>query len=94
MERYILLNYYVMLLVSAGVPIDLVGAPAWQSSQYTSFFADQAVDGNASPDYHASTCSMTYPDGDPFPWWAVDMINVTTVVSVTIVNIDISSESL
>ena len=57
------------------------------ASQSTSDNAANAVDGDKNPDYHAGSCTHTYPD-DLSPWWRVDLGRMYLITKVEITNRD------
>ena len=63
--------------------------PAWQSSNYSAYpiahtHASNAVDGNTDDIYYSWSCTST--ELQTWPWWVVDLGNVTAVKSVMITN--------
>lgn len=54
-----------------------VGKPAQQSSTFTPYVAEKAVDGNRSTDIFDSSC--THTENIPNSWWRVDLQAVYTL---------------
>lgn len=61
-----------------------VGKPAQQSSTYTPYVAEMAVDGNRSTDLLDHSCSHT--DNIPNSWWKVDLQAVYYITRVRLLN--------
>ncbi|XP_048057775.1 uncharacterized protein LOC125275128 [Megalobrama amblycephala] len=68
------------------VPKNLaLGGTAVQSSTYDGLtVAQNAVDGNRTPNYISRSCSHTNADKEP--WWRVDLLDVYMVTRVSITN--------
>lgn len=61
-----------------------VGKPAQQSSTYSIYVAEMAVDGNRSTDLRDNSCSHT--DDIPNSWWRVDLQAVYYISRVRLLN--------
>ena len=60
--------------------------PAWQSSNYShNGLAHEAVDGDPSNNF-LKDYSCTHTQGDPIPWWTVDLQGEYLVTEVVITN--------
>ncbi|XP_052696157.1 uncharacterized protein LOC128174714 [Crassostrea angulata] len=62
-----------------------LGKHTEQSSTYSSYRAEYAVDGNRGTDIFHDKCTHTR-GGDKNPWWRVDLLTVYTITSVRILN--------
>nr|XP_034318539.1 uncharacterized protein LOC109618833 [Crassostrea gigas] len=62
-----------------------LGKHTEQSSTYSSYWAEYAVDGNRGTDIFQDKCTHT-EDADTKPWWRVDLLTVYSIKSVRILN--------
>ena len=65
-----------------GVNVAL-GRPAYQMTQYNSWSASLAVDGDYAWPNGTTSCTLM---GSPQPWWAVDVEIKVNIAAVTVVN--------
>ncbi|XP_067267077.1 pentraxin fusion protein-like [Chanodichthys erythropterus] len=69
-----------------------VGGTAAQSSTYSTYGPQYAIDGSRNPIYTQGSCSYTSYDKDP--WWRVDLLDVYKINRVVITNHYSSAEKL
>ena len=74
-----------------GFSLDLTDKQTWQSSDYKSkttglyHYSSFAVDGCRDANFASRCCTHTGLNSE-VPWWSVDLGNVYTILSVTLVN--------
>ncbi|XP_067217489.1 uncharacterized protein [Chanodichthys erythropterus] len=69
-----------------------VGGKANQSSTYSTYGAQYAIDGNRNPLSSQGSCSYTSYDKDP--WWRLDLLDVYKVTRVVITNHSSSADRI